>query len=146
MPDFRIRASGEIINDLQRAFPNISIPQPPTLADLDALEVDPVLEGAQPELSRFQSAVRTGPELDSLGNWVWVYTAIDWSEEAIATATEQQWQSIRTERNRKLYDCDWTQLPDAPVDSAAWAVYRQELRDVTNQSDPFEIVWPTPPN
>lgn len=146
MPDFRIRASGEIISDLQRAFPNTSIPQAPSAEDLDALGVDPILEGAQPELNRFQSATRSGPEQDSLGNWIWVYTATDWSEEAIAAATEQQWKSIRAERNRKLYDCDWTQLPDAPVDTAAWATYRQQLRDVTNQLDPFEIVWPTPPN
>jgi hypothetical protein len=26
-----------------------------------------------------------------------------------------------------------------------WAAYRQALRDVTLQPDPFNIVWPTPP-
>lgn len=55
------------------------------------------------------------------------------------------WASIREERNRLLAACDWTQLPDAPVDTAAWAVYRQELRDVTLQPDPFNLVWPQPP-
>lgn len=26
-----------------------------------------------------------------------------------------------------------------------WLVYRQALRDVTEQSDPFAIIWPTQP-
>lgn len=58
---------------------------------------------------------------------------------------DAQWLLIRAQRNSLLLSCDWTQLPDAPVDAQAWAVFRQGLRDVTNQSDPFEIVWPTPP-
>ena len=148
MPDFRIRASGEIITDLARAFPNVSIPIPASQDDLNALGVDPILEGAQPTLTRFQSAVRSGPEQDSLGNWVWVYTAVDWDADAIAAATEAQWKLVRDERNKRLFECDWTQLPDAPLtdeQKAAWQAYRQALRDVTQQADPFEIVWPVKP-
>ena len=144
MPDYRIRASGEVVTDLARAFPNVSIPQPASVADLDALGVDPILEGPQPTLTRFQSAVRSGPT-EINGQWFWEYGAVDWNEEAIAAAIEKQWDTIRTERNKKLYECDWTQLPDAPVDSVAWATYRQALRDVTSQTDPFEIVWPVKP-
>lgn len=58
---------------------------------------------------------------------------------------DAQWAVVRAERNAKLAASDWTQLPDAPVDHAAWATYRQELRDVTNQSDPFNIQWPVAP-
>jgi hypothetical protein len=56
-----------------------------------------------------------------------------------------QWAEIRAERNAKLAACDWTQLPDAPADTAAWATYRQELRDITTQNDPFDIIWPSLP-
>lgn len=50
------------------------------------------------------------------------------------------------QRNQLLYACDWTQLPDAPVDKAAWATYRQALRDITQQPDyPQTIVWPVAP-
>lgn len=56
-----------------------------------------------------------------------------------------QWERIRSQRNTKLAACDWTQLPDAPVDAAVWATYRQALRDITLQADPFNIVWPTAP-
>jgi hypothetical protein len=58
---------------------------------------------------------------------------------------EAQWLLIRARRNSMLILSDWTQLPDAPVDAEAWSVYRQDLRDVTNQSDPFEILWPSLP-
>lgn len=59
--------------------------------------------------------------------------------------TEDAWANIRASRNVMLVNSDWTQLPDAPVNTAAWAVYRQELRDITLQDDPFNIVWPTAP-
>lgn len=63
----------------------------------------------------------------------------------VLPSIEQAWALVRAERNAKLAACDWTQLPDAPVDHAAWATYRQALRDVTNQSDPFNIQWPVAP-
>lgn len=37
-------------------------------------------------------------------------------------------------------------LADIPAQTKSlWEPYRQELRDVTSQSDPFNIVWPTLP-
>jgi hypothetical protein len=62
-----------------------------------------------------------------------------------AAAPEAQWAQVRSDRNTRLSICDWTQLPDAPVDANDWAEYRQQLRDITDQSDPFEVVWPTAP-
>lgn len=56
------------------------------------------------------------------------------------------WKSLRKMRDKMLSASDWTQVPDAPVDQAAWAVYRQELRDLPkNTVDPRYPVWPTPP-
>ena len=53
---------------------------------------------------------------------------------------------VRAERNAKLAASDWTQLEDAPVDKAAWAAYRQALRDIpTQEGFPHEIVWPQKP-
>ena len=54
--------------------------------------------------------------------------------------------SVRITRNQLLKDSDWTQIADVPVNKDAWAIYRQELRDITNQEGfPFNIVWPTQP-
>lgn len=55
----------------------------------------------------------------------------------------------RGERDRLLAAADWSMLPDAPLNGdqrSAWVVYRQALRDVTEQPGfPTDITWPTPP-
>jgi hypothetical protein len=58
---------------------------------------------------------------------------------------EQLWEQIRLWRNNRLKQTDWTQLADAPVDSEAWAVYRQQLRDIDESSPAADYVSPTPP-
>lgn len=59
----------------------------------------------------------------------------------------EKWVEVRDRRNELLQLSDWTQLPDVPLATKeAWASYRQALRDITDQSDPFNIVWPVPPN
>jgi hypothetical protein len=66
----------------------------------------------------------------------------------IVDGPKRQWEVIRTDRNQRLADCDWTQLSDAPLTNtktANWASYRQSLRDITTQSDPFNINWPVAP-
>jgi len=66
-----------------------------------------------------------------------------------AEETAWQWYVVRTDRDQSLYGCDWTQIAGAPLDAsdvAAWATYRQALRDVPDdQTDPYDISWPTPP-
>lgn len=60
---------------------------------------------------------------------------------------ESQWLIVKAKRNELLNASDWTQMPDVSIPTKeAWAVYRKELRDITNQLDPFNIIWPTPPN
>jgi hypothetical protein len=64
---------------------------------------------------------------------------------------ETQWPVVRAERNRLLQESDWTDTYSAPTRLGqelydAWQVYRQALRDITDQPDPFNIAWPTPPD
>ena len=68
-----------------------------------------------------------------------------------STTTDEQtelnnseWVLIRSERNRKLTETDWRATSDLTL-SDDWKTYRQSLRDVTSQSDPFNITWPTEP-
>jgi hypothetical protein len=59
---------------------------------------------------------------------------------------EVVWPVIRARRDVLIAKTDWTQLPDVPLPTKeAWATYRQELRDITLQADPHNIIWPTPP-
>lgn len=58
----------------------------------------------------------------------------------------EQAKSVRTSRNDKLKDCDWTMSADSTADKAAWAAHRQALRDVTGQEGfPWTVTWPTQP-
>ncbi|WP_413482807.1 tail fiber assembly protein [Stenotrophomonas maltophilia] len=55
---------------------------------------------------------------------------------------------MRVERSRRLRDTDWTQAPDSPLESqakVAWAVYRQELRNLPERADFPNCAWPAPP-
>jgi len=60
----------------------------------------------------------------------------------LKSRVDTQWAVIRNQRNQMLKDTDWTQVADAPVDNLTWAIYRQELRDITTQANPFNITWP----
>ena len=60
---------------------------------------------------------------------------------------DTQWTQVRAQQRQKLYESDWTcSVTDYEVpNKSEWVQYRQALRDVTLQSDPFEIVWPVVP-
>ena len=63
-----------------------------------------------------------------------------------ASANDRAAAEIRTERNSKLTQSDWTQVADTPVNKAAWATYRQALRDIPNQAGfPNAVTWPVEP-
>lgn len=65
----------------------------------------------------------------------------------------QAWAAARERRDSLLSGTDkhWIRAQElagqvlAAWPNGAWASYRQALRDITNQPDPFNITWPTPP-
>lgn len=74
---------------------------------------------------------------------VFDYTTKQWID---PRTPETEWPLVRAKRDRLIAATDWTQLPDVPLATKEmWANYRQALRDVTLQADPFNIVWPTTP-
>lgn len=70
-----------------------------------------------------------------------------WQDPAKVLA--DKWSEIRSERNLLLTESDWTQGNDSPLSAevkAAWAKYRQALRDIPQQyADPDLIIRPEPP-
>lgn len=61
---------------------------------------------------------------------------------------EEAWQIVRSDRNRLLFKSDWTQIGDSPLNEEqknAYRIYRQALRDITIQNNPFDIIWPNIP-
>ena len=112
---------------------------------LEALGADVVFEGPQAQPTRYQTAFRDGVEQIE-GKWYTKYSVADMDAEAIAVKDAEQATAIRQQRGEMLKDTDWTQVADAPVDQAAWATYRQALRDITAQTGfPWDIEWPVAP-
>jgi hypothetical protein len=62
---------------------------------------------------------------------------------------EVRWDKVRNKRTKLLAWCDWTQMPDNPLSTElrdAWAIYRQQLRDITSQPvEPELVIWPDDP-
>jgi hypothetical protein len=74
----------------------------------------------------------------------WIQTNA--SESEIDYRLENQWFFVRETRNQLLAECDWTQLSDIPQNTKnLWSTYRQQLREITNQPNPFNIEWPVKP-
>jgi hypothetical protein len=112
---------------------------------LESLGASVIFEGPQATPTRYQTAFANGVEQVN-GQWFTKYSVADMDADAIAAKDAEQAKSVRDERTKKLAETDWTQLTDAPVNGAAWATYRQALRDVTDQETfPWDIVWPTKP-
>tara|TARA_B000000557_G_scaffold114508_1_gene92751 strand:+ start:527 stop:832 length:306 start_codon:yes stop_codon:yes gene_type:complete len=59
---------------------------------------------------------------------------------------EMSW--MRTIRDQKLVETDWTQGEDVPVGiKTAYKAYRQELRDIPSKYKIVsDVVWPTKPS
>jgi len=86
------------------------------------------------------STVNVGPlSADEQAQW----------ESDQAAAGDRQWTALRADRDARLTACDWTQLTDTELtaqDVEAWGAYRQQLRDLPdNTTDPANPDWPEPP-
>jgi hypothetical protein len=167
----RVRATGAVMYEAEfRAYQQAN--GGPTWGQtteeiLDSLGADVVFEGPQATGGTvYQYSVPDGVEqidgkwytkhilgpvftdtTDDAGN---VTSAADNEAAYKAAKDAEQAKSVRQQRGEKLKDSDWTQvadaLLDAPVDKAAWATYRQALRDVTGQEGfPWTITWPEQP-
>jgi uncharacterized protein (DUF1330 family) len=158
----RIRATGAVMYEAElRSYLKANNgPSYDTLTPevMEAIGVDPVFEGPQATGGTvYQYSQRDGVEQIE-GKWYTKYIlgpVFTDTEEATAAEQEaaykaakdaEQAKSVRASRSEKLKDCDWTQVADAPVDKAAWATYRQALRDITSQDGfPWTVEWPTQP-
>ena len=132
----RIKETGAVVfyHEMRNLYPDISGP-------LDDL-YDVVFEGPQAQLSRYQIAFADGVE-QIAGKWYTKYSVADMGDDAKAAKDAEQAKAIRADRNSKLAASDWTQLADSTADKAAWAAYRQALRDVTSQPGfPWTVTWP----
>ena len=143
-----LTATGKSITEqeFRAMYPNTSMPQQLSQALLKSYDADVVFEGPQAQPTRYQVAYRNGVEKID-GKWYTKYSVSDMGAEAKAALDANQAQSIRSTRDSKIAETDWTQGKDIPDNiSSKWAVYRQALRDVPAQSGfPWTVQWPTQP-
>lgn len=162
----RIRQSGAVMYESEfRAYTKANGGpswETTTTEVLEALGADVVFEGPQATGGTvYQYSQRSGVEQVD-GKWYTKYilgpvfldqvvdgvttTAAEQEATYKAQKDAEQAKSVRQSRDEKLADTDWTQVVDAPVDKAAWATYRQALRDITAQEGfPWTITWPDAP-
>lgn len=143
----RLRATGQLVTESEFRAMRSNTSFPPQLSEalINDFGGDIVFEGPQAQPTRYQTAFRDGVEQIN-GKWYTKYSVADMDDDAKAAVDAQQAASVRAARNQKLKDSDWTQVLDAPVDKAAWATYRQALRDVPSQAGfPWNVQWPTEP-
>ena len=166
--EIRNRSTTEVITDSQfrSANPNVSLPKVLTAELLDGYGYDPVLEGPQAKtVAPYETSVRDGVYTDS-GQWFTKYIVgpvfkqyADENDDIITvTAQRNAYKAsvdantasgVRSTRDQKIAECDWTVLADSPLTTSqktAWKTYRQALRDITSGDDfPHNITWPSQP-
>lgn len=143
----RIRQTGAVMyeGEFRAMHSNTSMPQQLSETLINDLGGDVVFEGPQAQPTRYQVGFADGVEQID-GKWYTKYSVADMDDEAKTAKDTEQAKAIRSQRTDKLKGSDWTQVADAPVDKAAWATYRQALRDITAQPGfPWDTQWPDAP-
>lgn len=129
------------ITDLRLANQNVSFAANVDDETLASFGMVRVITVDRPNVTDGQ-VVEEGQPIFSDGNWVQTWVVRDLSEQEV----QQRMDAVRNERNSLLAASDWTQLADATVDKAAWAVYRQALRDIPQQAGfPYNVTYPVTP-
>jgi hypothetical protein len=132
------------IKDLKAAHRNITFPN--ELGDETMVEFDLYEVRQTPKPNDYTKNITEGTPILVDGVYYQNWVQVNASESEIAYRLENQWFVIREIRNELLSECDWTQLSDIPSETKAiWSEYRQSLRDITSQTNPFNITWPVKP-
>ena len=141
------------IQEIKRANPTVSFPKDVsklTDSDLANLGAVKITDSAVPTIDHSTHyLVKRDPVLES-GSWVCKWEGVAKTTEEKARADDFLAEAFRKDRNQFLTECDWTVLSDSPLAAdklAEWKTYRQELRDISKQTDfPQKITWPTKPS
>ena len=134
------------IPQLRESHPNVSFPANANLtneilAEWDMYEVTPT-----PMPNDYTKNIIEGTPVLTDGIYYQNWVQTNASESEIDYRLENQWFIIRETRNQLLSECDWTQLADIASETKSnWSEYRQSLRDITSQTNPFSITWPVKP-
>ena len=123
---------------------NVSFPNELTTEILEEWGVYSVQQTVKP--NDYTKNISEGTPTLVDGVYIQVWNQTDATQSEIDARVEDKWEEIRQLRNELLLECDWVVLSDSPLkESTDWLSYRQSLRDITSQSDPYTISWPVKP-
>jgi len=132
------------IPQLREAYPNVSLPA--ELTNESLIEWDMYVVTPTPMPNDYTKNITEGTPVLTNGIYYQNWIQTDASQSEIDYRLENQWFIIRQTRNELLAECDWTQLADVSAETKLiWSEYRQSLRDITSQTNPFSITWPVKP-
>ena len=132
------------IKELRQAYPNVSLPAELSEEALSDWDMYSVTSTQIP--NDYTKNITEGTPVLTDGVYYQNWIIVNATESEINYRLENQWEEIRLIRNELLKESDWTQLSDvSQTIKDLWTVYRQELRNITNQQNPFNIEWPIKP-
>jgi len=132
------------IKELREAYPNVSLPAELSEEALSDWGMYSVTSTQMP--NDYTKNITEGTPILTEGMYYQNWVTTNASESEINYRLENQWEEIRLIRNELLKESDWTQLGDvSQTIKDLWISYRQELRNITNQENPFNIEWPVKP-
>lgn len=134
------------LKDLYRDNPNVSFPSNMNTSSLQEWGLYEVT--ITPKPTDYTKVISEGTPILVSGSYQQVWNETDATTEQISGSIELKWAEIREHRNSLLSDSDWTQFQDSPITGSKlteWQTYRQSLRDITTNDNPFTLVWPSQP-
>lgn len=147
-PPYPVSVSDAELKDELRNLKAGKIPRPKTKAEYVALlaSLEKQIAAIKAQNEKAQAEYQTAREtLDKTFGAAIQSAKLD---------EDHRWAAVRAYRNSLLTACDWTQIPDVPMDEkqrADWQDYRQALRDIPQQlgdgkpASPDDVVWPDSP-
>lgn len=136
------------LDNLRGDNPNVSFPKHLTDEILSSFSTYRVINVPVDIDSDYQHNYSEGTPTQSGSVYVQNWIITNATTEEIEQRKEEKWTEVRNTRNTLLTECDWTQMSDSPISGSKlteWQTYRQSLRDITSESNPFEITWPSKP-
>ena len=137
------------VQNLKNENPNISFPTIISDSLLESFNIYQVeMKNSGYDNDDSKDVTEVTPTLSG-SIYMQTYTISDADTETINKRREIKWSEVRSGRDSLLSESDWTQFNDSPISGSTltdWQTYRQSLRDITNQSDPYDITWPNIPS
>ena len=144
MSNYRVRETGGVHTqgEIRRMNPNVSLPKVWTMATLDGLGVDPVLEGERPEAGDYEVVVKDAVTQVN-GNWTQQYkTAPMFTATEDATVEEQiaEYEANKLQKRREAMTVSNKELRLALNDQGVYGDVEGAMAKSTNTTE-LEIHW-----